>query len=101
LFIGTDGRAKKRIMDEMKFTQLVEVLGRWKAEIIEGLLKNEGIDVVLIQDSISNSTYGNPFAPVQMFVPKEAIKQARELLKSFEEAETTMEDEDANADEEE
>ncbi|MCI0553039.1 MAG: DUF2007 domain-containing protein [Anaerolineae bacterium] len=71
-------------MDEMKFTQLVEVLGRWKAEIIESLLKNEGIDVVLVQDSISNSTYGNPFAPVQIFVPKEAIQQARELLETFE-----------------
>jgi hypothetical protein len=85
-------------MDEMKFTQLVEVLGRWKAEIIESLLKNEGIDVVLVQDSISNSTYANPFAPVQIFVPKEDFQQARELLETFEE---TMEDEDADADEEE
>ena len=88
-------------MDEMKFTQLVEVLGRWKAEIIEGLLKNEGIDVVLIQDSISNSTYANPFAPVQIFVPKEDIQQAREILDTFEDTEETMEDEDADADDEE
>lgn len=87
-------------MDEMKFTQLVEVLGRWKAEILEGLLKNEGIDVVLIQDSISNSTYGNPFAPVQIFVPKEALSQAQELLEDFEMAGESMEDEDTNADEE-
>ena len=87
-------------MDEMKFAQLVEVLGRWKAEIIEGLLKNEGIDVVLIQDSISNSTYGNPFSPVQIFVPKEAIQQARELLESFEDTEETMEDEEENDEEE-
>ncbi len=81
-------------MDDMKFTQLVEVLGRWKAEIIEGFLKNEGIDVVLIQDSISSSTYANPFAPVQIFVPKEAIQQARELLETFQETEDTMEDKD-------
>ena len=80
----------------MKFTQLVEVLGRWKAEIIEGLLKNEGIDVVLIQDSISNSIYGNPFAPVQIFVPKDVIEQARELLESFEDTEETIEDEEEN-----
>ena len=83
-------------MDEMKFTQLVEVTGRWKAEIIESLLKNEGIDVVLIQDSISNSTYGNPFAPVQIFVPKEALSQAQELLDDFETTEETMEDEDSD-----
>ena len=81
-------------MDEMKFTQLVEVLGRWKAEIIESLLKNEGIDVVLIQDSISNSTYGSPFSPVQIFVPNEAIQQARELLETFEETEETVEEDE-------
>jgi len=83
-------------MDEMKFTQLVEVLGRWKAEILENLLKNEGIEVVLIQDSISNSTYGNPFAPVQIFVPNEVIQQAREILETFEETEESMEDEEEN-----
>ena len=86
-------------MDEMKFTQLVEVLGRWKAEIIESLLKSEGIDVVLIQDSISSSTYANPFAPVQIFVPKEAIQQARELLETFEDTEETTEDEENDEEE--
>lgn len=86
-------------MDEMKFTQLVEVLGRWKAEIIEGLLKNEGIDVVLIQDSISNSTYGNPFAPVQIFVPKESLSQAQELLEDFETTEETSEEEGSDEEE--
>ena len=87
-------------MNEMKFTQLVEVLGRWKAEIIEGLLKNEGIDVVLIQDSISNSTYANPFAPVQIFVPKENLPRASEILESFEEAEDKIEDEEESQEEE-
>ena len=81
-------------MDEMKFTQLMEVLGRWKAEIIESYLKAEGIDVVLIEDSISQSTYANPFAPVQVFVPKETLVQARELMETFEEAEDSVEDED-------
>jgi len=80
-------------MDEMKFTQLVEVLGRWKAEIIESYLKAEGIDVVLIEDSISQSTYANPFAPVQVFVPKDGLQQARQLMETFEEAEDSAEDE--------
>ncbi len=70
-------------MDEMKYALLTEVLGHWKAEIIENFLKTEGIDVVLIQDSLSQSTYFNPFAPVQVFVPKDGIQQARELLKTF------------------
>ena len=83
-------------MDEMKYTQLVEVLGRWKAEIIESYLKAEGIDVVLIEDSISQSTYANPFAPVQVFVPKEGLQHARELMETFEEAEDSVEDEGDN-----
>ena len=73
-------------MDEMKYSLLTEVLGQWKAEIIESYLKSEGINVVLIQDSLSQSAYSNPFAPVQIFVPKEGIQQARDLLKTFEDA---------------
>ena len=73
-------------MDEMKYSLLTEVLGQWKAEIIESYLKNKGINVVLIQDSLSQSAYSNPFAPVQIFVPKEGIQQARDLLKTFEDA---------------
>lgn len=86
-------------MDEMKYTQLVEVLGRWKAEIIESYLKAEGIDVVLIQDSISQSTYANPFAPVQVFVPKAGLQQARKLMETFEES--VEEDEENDKDQEE
>jgi len=87
-------------MDEMKYTQLVEVLGRWKAEIIESYLKAEGIDVVLIEDSISQSTYANPFAPVQVFVPKEGLAQARELMENFDDSEDSVEDESDDDDEE-
>ncbi|MEO7839535.1 MAG: DUF2007 domain-containing protein [Anaerolineales bacterium] len=88
-------------MDEMKYTQLVEVLGRWKAEIIESYLKAEGIDVVLIEDSISQSTYANPFAPVQVFVPKEALAQARELMETFDDSEDSVEDEDEGEEDDE
>ena len=70
-------------MDEMKYAMLTEVLGRWKAEIVESFLKSEGIDVVLVQDSVSQSAYANPFAPVQIFVPKENLEQARELTKGL------------------
>ena len=71
-------------MDEMKYALLTEVIGNYKAEIIQNFLQAEGIDVVLIQDSLSQSTYFNPFATVQIFVPKERIQQASELLKEFE-----------------
>ena len=71
-------------MDEMKYARLTEVLGRWKAEIVESFLQSEGMDVVLVQDSLSQSAYSNPFAPVQIFVPKESLEQARELVKDLE-----------------
>ena len=78
-------------MDEMKYAMLTEVLGQWKAEIIESFLKSEGINVILIQDALSQSAYGNPFAPVQIYVPKEGMQQARKLLKTFEDS---LEDKD-------
>ncbi len=78
---------------------------QWKAEIIESYRKAEGIDVVLIQDSISQSTYANPFAPVQVFVPKAGLAQARKLMESFEDSEESVEEDGENdeddADEEE
>ena len=81
-------------MDEMKYSLLTEVLGQWKAEIIESYLKSEGINVVIIQDSLSQSAYSNPFAPVQIFVPKEGIQQARDLLKTFEDSVEDAEDQE-------
>ena len=88
-------------MDEMKYAKLTEVLGRWKAEIMESFLTSEGIDVVLIQDSLSQSSYVLPFAPVQIFVPKENLEQARELVKDLEETlqETQEDEEEKNEDE--
>jgi len=73
-------------MDEMKYAKLTEVLGRWKAEILESFLEAEGIDVELIQDSLSQTFYTHAFAPVQIFVPTEKLEQARELLKVFDES---------------
>ena len=72
-------------MDEMRYANLTEVLGRWKAEILESFLETEGIDVELFQDSLSHTFYTHAFAPVQIFVPKEKLEQSRELLKVFDE----------------
>jgi sulfur transfer complex TusBCD TusB component (DsrH family) len=88
-------------MDEMKYTLLTEVLGRWKAEIVESFLQSEGIEVVLVQDSISLSAYGNPFASVQVFVPKEDLEKARELSKDWEDLLQNEDEEDEAEDPEE
>ena len=70
-------------MDQMQYAMLTEVLGRWKADILESFLRSEEIDVVLIQESVSGSTQQTSFTPVKVYVPKASLKRARELLKSF------------------
>jgi hypothetical protein len=73
-------------MDEMHYAMLTEVLGRWKADILESYLRSEEIDVVLIQESVSASTQQTSFTPVKIYVPKASINRARNLLKEFDEA---------------
>ena len=72
-------------MDEMQYAILTEVLGRWKAEILESYLRSEEIDVVLIQESVSASTQQTSFTPVKIYVPKASMTRARNLLKKFNE----------------
>jgi hypothetical protein len=75
----------------MLYTKLTDVIGRWQADILESYLRSEGIDAVLFQDSMSHITTTPVFAEVQIFVPKASIKQARELLKKFNEDEEEAE----------
>ena len=71
----------------MLYTKLTDVIGRWQADILESYLKSEGIDVVLFQDTMSHVTLTPVFAEVQIYVPKASIRQARELLNTFNESE--------------
>jgi len=73
-------------IDEMLYTKLTDVIGRWQADVLESYLKSEGIDAVLFQDTMSHVTTTPVFAEVQVYVPKASIKQARELLKNFNES---------------
>ena len=70
-------------MDKIKYALLTEVLGRWKADVIESLLRVEEIDVVLVQDAVSHVTHTTSFVPVKIFVPKASIRRARGILKTF------------------
>ncbi len=83
-------------MDEMKYEKIGEVNGRWKAEIIESFLEAEGIEVELVQDSVTHYLYKGPFDLVQLYVPNLKAVKARELLESFEEFEA---DEDEGGEE--
>jgi hypothetical protein len=69
-------------MDNLKYALLVEVVGRWEADIIENFLKAEGIEVVLVQESLSD-LFTPTFSPVRIYVAKEDLPVAKELLKAY------------------
>ena len=70
-------------MDELKYEKIGEANSRAEAEIIESFLEAEGIDVELVEESISHTAYAVATVRVEIFVPKEKAKQAHKLLKEF------------------
>jgi len=75
-------------MDTMKWERLVEVQGRLEAELIESYLEANGVDVELIQESVGHSAFPvmvDGLGRVQIFIPKEKVQEARELLKEYDE----------------
>ena len=73
-------------MEKMKWQKLVEVQGRLEAELIESFLEANGVDVELIQESIGHSAFPvmvDGLGRVQIFVSKEKILEARELLNDY------------------
>jgi hypothetical protein len=82
LNMGKHNRLNEENLHQMQYAMLTEVLGRWKADIIESFLIAEEIDVVLIQEAISD-LYTTSFAPVKIYVPKASFQRALNLLKTF------------------
>ena len=80
-----NNRFNEENMHQMQYSRLTEVLGRWKADIIESFLIAEEIDVVLIQETVSD-LFTTSFSPVKIFVPKASLQRARNLLKTFDDA---------------
>jgi len=76
-------------MDEMKYTLLEELLGRWRVDVIESFLESKGIDVALIEGTVSD-LFTPSFATVKIYVPKEDLGRSRELLKRFEESQNNV-----------
>jgi hypothetical protein len=77
-------------MDELKYEKIGEANSRAEAEIIESFLKAEGIDVELIEKSIS--VYPIATARVEIFVPKKNAKKALKLLKPFDDLQPEKDD---------
>ncbi len=73
-------------MDELKYALLAEVYGRMEAELIKSYLEAHGIDVVLFQESIGQNIYPttiDTLGNVQIFVEKDKMEEAVELLKDI------------------
>ena len=72
-------------MDELKWEKLTEVYGRLEAEALKSFLEAEGVSVELFQESIGQliPTNLDAFGLVQIFVPKEKLAEASELLEAY------------------
>jgi hypothetical protein len=74
------------IMDDLKYELLAEVYGRMEAELIKSYLEAHEIDVELFQESIGQNIYPtsvDTLGNVQIFVRKDKIKEALELLEEI------------------
>lgn len=73
-------------MDELKWELLTEVQGRLEAEFIKSYLEAQGIESELFQESVGHHIYPvtiDGLGRVQIFVPKDQVKEARELLDEY------------------
>ena len=78
--------AIRKNMNDMKYEILTELTNRLEADLLESYLEAHGIDVELFQESISQNAFPvnvDMLGRVQVFVPKEKIKQAKEWLVFF------------------
>jgi hypothetical protein len=73
-------------MDEMTYGLLTEVYGRMEAELIKSYLEAHEIDVELFQESVGQNIYPTTIdmlGQVQIFVRKDKMDEALDLLKDF------------------
>jgi ATP phosphoribosyltransferase regulatory subunit HisZ len=70
----------------MKYEMLTELNSRLEAELLESYLEAHGVDVELFQESVGQNAFpvtNEILGRVQVFVPKEKLKDAKKLLENF------------------
>ena len=73
-------------MNNMKYELLVELNSRMEAELLKSYLEAQEVSVELFQESIGQNIYPvtiSGMGTVQVFVQKEDIIEAQEVLKAF------------------
>ena len=71
-------------MDELKYKFLTEVLGQVEGELLKLYLEANEIEVELFQEATTLNVTTVTFGRVQVFVKKEDIERARQLLDEYE-----------------
>jgi hypothetical protein len=75
-------------MDKLKYAILTELHNRMKADLLESYLEAHGIDVELFQESVGHTAFPvtvDGLGLVQVFVPKDKLRQAKIFLEKFNE----------------
>lgn len=73
-------------MNDMKYELLTELTNRLEADLLESYLEANEIDVELFQESVGQNAFpvtNEILGRVQVFVPKEKMKDAKKLLNNF------------------
>jgi hypothetical protein len=73
-------------MDELKWQVLTETNGRMEADILKSYLEAEGVQVELFQEAVGHHIYPvtiDGLGRVQLFVSKEQIAEAKEILAEY------------------
>jgi len=73
-------------MDGLKWEKLTETNGRMEADVLKSFLEAEGIQVEVFQEAVGHHIYPvmvDGLGRVQLFVSKEQIVKAKELLAEY------------------
>ncbi len=73
-------------MNDLKYELLIELNSRMEADLLKSYLEAQEIPVELFQEAIGHNIYPvtiTGMGTVQVFVPKEKIKQAQKALELF------------------
>jgi hypothetical protein len=74
-------------MSDLKWDLLTETAGRLQADLLRSHLEASGIDVELFQEAVGRHIYPvtiDGLGRVQIFVPKDQVTAAREILSQYE-----------------
>lgn len=73
-------------MDHLTWELLTETNGRLQADLLKSYLEAQGVEVEMFQEAVGHHIYPvmiDGLGRVQLFVPKEQLAQAKELLAAY------------------